>query len=149
MLKKLRSICIFLAILLCLYAYFHVDGSEIEGVKDISEDCTVTIAKYPWMEWENRTEYVLDGSQIQSLKALLMESSFTRNPTAIVTGNFQMKYYITVEYAASTPPLILDCTDNKYILVTNDSDQFSGKFLNVNNPSWQKSLEELLQASAP
>ena len=148
MLKRMRGISLFLVVLLGLYSYFHVSGSEIQGVRDITEGCTVSVAHCPWMEWDNGTEYVLDGSQIQGLRELLMDSSFTRNPAAFVTGQFSEEYRIMVEFDDSRHPLIIYCIDDKYVTVLNDSDQFGGKHLNINNPNWKKALDELLHTPA-
>ncbi|HOJ80194.1 MAG TPA: hypothetical protein PK767_07615 [Clostridiales bacterium] len=56
------------------YSWFNVRGDEIKGVSQISSDCTVTIK----VGDEDEKEYILTGDQIEMLRTLILESTFTK-----------------------------------------------------------------------
>lgn len=129
---------------LLLYRFSHVSGREIGSVMDISDACAVTISQYELGEWDKRTDYVLDAGQIQRLKTLLLESSFTRDLAATVWFHDRSQYDIRIEFDSGADPLLIHCIGNEYIQVTN---QFDGKHLSINNKDWKATLDGILASS--
>ena len=124
-----------------LYRFSPVAGREIGSVLDISDACTVTVSKYELGEWEKRTDYVLNTAQIQQFKALLLESSFTRELASTVWFHDRSQYDIRIEFGNGADPLLIHCIGNEYIQVTN---QFGGKHLAIHNRGWQSTLEGII-----
>ena len=122
-------------------SYFHVPGSEIAGVSEISDSCTVTVAKYQVLEYEDRVEYTLNAEQIQQLKKLILESDFTRVLASTVYSEERDMYDIRIDFNDGQRFLAIHCFANEYITVT---DQFDGKHLKINNPDWEVELESIL-----
>ncbi len=130
---------------LLLYSFSHVSGREIGSVMDISDACVVTVSRYELGEWEKRTDYILDADQIQQLKTLLLESSFTRELASVVWFRDRSQYDIRVEFSNGKDPLLIHCIGNEYIQVTN---QFDGKHLTINNKGWKAALDGIIAQSA-
>lgn len=141
--KKMIPIGILVIIGIWIYSYFHVSGREIEYVKNISDDaCTVTIIRYQHMEYEQRKEYVLDAAQIEQLKKLILESSFTRYSfNSGVTFRDRDMYDIRVVFNNRQDFIGIHCIGNEYISLT---DQFDGCHLKNKNPNWKASLEKII-----
>jgi len=132
------------AIALCLWllwSFFHVRGSEIDLASDISDSCTVTVSAYELLDWENRTECVLNTEQTQDLKELILSSSFTRQLKSVVYNFDPNLYDIQIDFNNGQDFLSIHCLGNDYISVTN---QFGGKHLKINNEAWVETLEEIL-----
>lgn len=148
--KKNYGTMIFIGILLIgaalLYSYFHVAGREIEYVENMSADtCTVTVTRYQHMEYEQRKEYQLDAAQIEQLKELILESSFTRYSfNSGVTFRDRDMYDIRVVFNNHQDFLDIHCIGNQYISLT---DQFDGWHLKIKNPDWKSSLEQIIQSA--
>ncbi len=139
----ISMVAIFL-IVSCIYSYFHVTGSEIDGVSDISSICSVTITKRYHLD-EDKQEYILNAEQIEMLKTLLLNSSFTRDLSSVVHFDDKDMYIIQIDYNNQQDFLTIDCIGNEYISVTN---QFSGKHLKINNSDWKDSLENIIALSS-
>ena len=117
---------------------------EYNDVKNISDTCTVTIIKYQHMEYNERSEYVLDAGQIEQLKELILESSFTRDLSNWITFNDRDIYDIQVDFNNRQDFISIHCIGNEYISVIN---QFDDKHLRINNPNWKESLEEIIKSA--
>lgn len=145
--KRDKIIAAGIAVIICvisMYSFFHVAGQEINGVKNISDTCTVTIIRYQHMEYDERNEYVLDAGQIEQLKKLILESSFTRDLSYVVTFNDRDMYDIQIDFNDHQNFISIHCIGNEYISVIN---QFNGKHLRINNPNWKESLEEIIKST--
>lgn len=147
--KKNYGTMIFIGILVIgaflLYSYFHVAGREIEYVENMSADsCTVTVIRYQHMEYAQGKEYVLDAAQIEQLKKLILDSSFTRDLAGMVTFKDRDRYDIRVIFHNRQDAVLIDCIGNEYITVCN---QFDGKHLKIKNPHWKASLEEIISGA--
>ena len=127
-----------------LYDYFHVTGKEIPAALEISDFCTVTIAKYRLLEYNDRVEYTLDPDQTMKLRELILDSSFTRELASTVSFHDRDQYDIRIFWDDGTQPLILHSLGGEYLTVTN---AFDGKHLKIENPSWKATLEEILADS--
>lgn len=141
--KKYGIIAAVVIVVICavfIFSYFHVAGREIDGVENISDTCTVTVIKYPHLEYEKRTEYVLDAEQILKLKELISDSSFTRVLSDGVTFKDQDMYDIEVDFG-NQQELFIHCIGNEYISVI---DQFNDKHLKINNSGWQEALDAII-----
>ena len=143
---KRKAVCAGLLLALCicavlLYSFFHVGGQEIGLAEQISGGCTVTVAKYRLLEWEDREEYVLNQEQIGRLRELILKSSFTRTIGKSVTIDSRDMYDITVDFGNGQDFLSIHCIGGEYISVTN---QFGGHHLKIKNDGWQQSLEEII-----
>ncbi|HEY8421847.1 MAG TPA: hypothetical protein VIL05_08940 [Thermoclostridium sp.] len=123
------------------YSWFNVRGDEIKGVSQISSDCTVTIK----VGDEDEKEYILTGDQIEMLRTLILESTFTKSLSYIVTypaGTGQ--YTILIDWNNQQDFLHIYSAGNEYISIP---DQFGGKHLKINNSQWEKALKEIIALS--
>ena len=133
------------ALALSTYAYFRVDGTEIAGVAEISDSCTVTLITYQHMEYGDRKEYVLSSLEIEILKNLLLNSTFTRSLEKVRYIKDYDHYEIRIDFNDGQNYLSFRGTGNESITVTN---QFDGNFLLINNPQWEDTLILLAQSAS-
>jgi len=123
------------------YSWFNVRGDEVKGVSEISSDCTVTIK----VGDEDEKEYVLTGDQIEMLRTLILESTFTKTLSHIVTypaGTEQ--YAILIDWNNRQDFLHIYSAGNEYISIP---DQFGGRHLKINNPRRENGLKEIIALS--
>ena len=141
--KFIKPLCIIILLIaiVSVYSWFHVRGSEIECAEEISDSCTVTIRAYQHMEYENRTEYILDSAQIQELKTLILESSFTKVLSSMVIFEDQDHYDILIDFNNGQDFISISNIGSEYITVSN---QFDGRHLKINNPEWKDTLNGIL-----
>ena len=67
-----------LAVIALIFS-IRVSGREINGISEMTDtNCTVTITTYQHMEWDDRVEHTLTPEQILELRALILDSTFTR-----------------------------------------------------------------------
>jgi len=79
------------------YNYFNVKGNEIKKVSEISPECSVSIVKsYHLVEGEQN--YTLDSEQIDRLKSLISNSSFTRVLSSTVRFYDKDIYTIKIDF---------------------------------------------------
>lgn len=145
--KKHIIIIAVIIVMVCaisIFCYFHVAGRQIDNIKSISDACTVMIIKYQHMEYDKRNEYVLDAGQIDQLKELIIESSFTRELSNMITLNNRDIYDIQIDFNNYEDFISIHCIGNEYITVTN---QFNGMFLKINNRNWKATLEKIIQSA--
>lgn len=144
--KEALALALMALCMLLLYGYFYVDGKEIQGVEQMDESCTVTIKKYRHMLYEDRVEYILDEDGIARLKALVLDSHFTRNLAGLVTFEAEDMYDILVDFNDGHTFLALHCIGNEWVTVSN---QFDGKHLKINNRAWTDGLEAIIATAQP
>ncbi len=139
---KKRGKIILAAVLIIIgvlsYSWFNVRGEEIKGVSEITSDCTVTIK----VGDEGEKEYILTGAQIEMLRTLILESTFTRTLSHIVTYPAGTeKYTILIDWNNRNDFLHIYSAGNEYISIP---DQFGGKHLKINNPQWETALKGII-----
>lgn len=140
-LKKYWGLIVLAAIALLMASYFHIRGSDIAGVSDITDSCTVTVEKYHHLEHINRVEYTLNAEQIRQVKSLLLNSNFTRVLSSYVQFYDKDMYDIFINFHDGQRYISIHCIGNEYISIT---DQFDGKHLKIKNPDWKATLEAIL-----
>lgn len=129
---------------IALISYIRVSGREIDGISEMTDtNCTVTITTYQHMERDDRVEHELGPEQILELKALILDSTFTRGflrdlvyfqdrDTYEIVINFNQKKYVVIESLG-----------NEYISV-----RFSDMgFLKIHNKNWKAALNGLIEAN--
>lgn len=142
-LKKILPTVIVAVAALVAVSLFRVGGGQIEGVADMSDSCIVTVEKYENLKYDERTTYSLTGDQIYQLRAMILQTSFSR-AGGTVTFEDQDMYDIEVVFPETQTVLRIHCIGNEYLSVT---DQFDGKHLQNNNPNWKTELEEILASA--
>ncbi len=141
-----------IAVLLCTWAYLHVDGREIRCMDAVSEAYTAAVTKYNRLT-NQETELTLSGDQVLKLKALIQESSFTRRvfTNKPYTGADAACHY-TIVLELYDPQghqldfIHLDCIGGQGMIL---SAPYSGTSLNLNirNPHWREALDAILTES--
>lgn len=142
--KKVIAVIVLIIMGIILYSWFHVSGKEIKGVYEISEDCTVLI-KVMDSTIRGDVQYNLNAIQIEMLKTLILNSSFTqRLSSRIDYPSKTQRYLITIDWNNGNDFLSIYSMGNKYITLI---EQFNGRFLKINNPDWEKELKEIIWIS--
>lgn len=141
---KYFVVLILVILILLIGSFFLVRGSEISGVSDMTGTCTVTVTKYSHMDLENKTEYTLDAEQIQQLKTLILDSSFTRVLSSAVSFHDRDQYDILIDFNNQQDSVMIHCIGNEYVQI---SGQFGGNHLKINNSEWKATLEAIISAS--
>ena len=157
--KKVIAVIVLIIMGIILYSWFNVSGKEIKGVYEISEDCTVQIEVMEAGIKGTEVKYNLNSIQIEMLKTLILNSSFTQrlSPSITVPNNTQ-RYWITIDWHNvsnendETDFLHIESMGNKYIRIMGKiNGKFfeinNGKFLKMNNPDWEKELKEIIWIS--
>lgn len=139
---KIFAAAICIMSVLGIYAFFHVSGGEIQGAKEISSDCKVTIEAFPFLKEEEKTTIVLNSDNIQKLKTLILESHFQRRLQHMVRVNDRDCFRIRVDYPDEREPLKMDCIGNEYVLITK---QFGGHHLKVKNSRWKETITQIMR----
>ena len=128
-----------------VYSYFHVSGAEIDGVADIGPDCTVT-AEQSLAVWGTILgQYTLTPEGADALRELLLNSSFTRVLSNMITFQDHRQYELRVSFPDGRDPLIICVLGGEFLSVVN---QFDGKHLKINDPDFPERLEKLLSTPA-
>jgi len=139
--NRSKIIIVFILIIvigIITYSWFNVRGREIDGVLEISSDCLVRIKVGNGVE----REYILNDRQIDMLRTLILESSFTKIISYIVTYPPETEHYtILIDWNNKKDFLNIYSIGGKYISIPN---QFNGMFLKINNPQWETSLKEII-----
>lgn len=141
---KLKKLIFPIILILCIVIaclYIHVSGSEIEHVSDINEYCSVTLSRYENLKWEHRTEVVLDADEAETLKNILLNSSFTRTFGSYVRFYDEDMFDIIIDFGDGQRHITMTVLGNEYIVI---SDQFGGHHLKIRNDDFKKSLNELI-----
>lgn len=136
-----------LVLILCvisLISYIRVSGREIDGVSEMTDtNCTVTITTYQHMEWDDAVEHELGPEQILELKALILDSTFTRGLRRnVVSVDDRDRYEIVVNFDQSRYVRIRSL-GNEYIDITGDD----AGFLKIHNKDWKAVLNGLIEAN--
>lgn len=128
-----------------VYSYFHVSGSEIDGVADIGPDCTVTVEKSLAVYSTKLGSYTLTPEGMDALRELLLDSSFTRELSNVVRVDDYDQYDLRIEFPDGRDPLIATVLEGKFLSAVN---RFDGKHLKINTPDFKERLEEILNTPA-
>ena len=143
-LKRVLPTLVVAIVALVAVSLFRVGGGQIEGVADMNDTCIVTVEKYENLHYEDRVTYTLTGDQIYQLRAMILQSAFSK-AGGTVTFEDQDMYDIQVVFPETQQVLQIHCIGNEYISVT---DQFDGKHLKIDNPDWKTELETILALCA-
>lgn len=134
--------------LLAVFSYFHVDGKEIAGVTTIDKTCEAGIIRHDLLNDAAPQEYVLEAPQIEQLKQLLLESSFTRRLRFMDNSSHaKVSYSIYIFFNERQDVLLLDCLGGDFMLVSCSFDGKDPYDLKINNKDWQAALENILQSA--
>ena len=142
-LKKILATVIVAVVALIAVSLFRVGGGQIEGVADMNDTCIVTVEKYEHMNHEDKVTYTLTGDRIYELRALLLQSSFTK-AGGTVTFEDQDMYDIEVVFPETKELLRIHCIGNEYISVL---EQFDGKHLKNDTDGFEEALLDILSRS--
>ena len=132
-------------LVLFVYSYFHVSGSEIDGAADIGPDCTVTVEKSLAVYSTKLGSYTLTPEGMDALRELLLGSSFTRELSNVVRVDDHDQYDLRIEFPDGRDPLIATVLGGKFLSAVN---RFDGKHLKINTADFKERLEEILTAPA-
>lgn len=128
-----------------VYSYFHVSGSEIDGVADIGPGCTVTVEKSFAVYSTKLGSYTLTLEGTDALRELLLDSSFTRELSYVMQLHDHDQYDLRIEFPDGHDPLIIEVLGGEYLSVVN---RFDGKHLKINTADFKERLEEILNTPA-
>ncbi|GEM_PF-3191316 len=128
------------AIILELYSYIHVSGTQIAGASEIST-AAVTVEKVDAADSSKNQTWTLDSEQKTNLQKLVMATGFKRTGKTELKDLGGQQYVIKVDFGTAKEPLVITSYGSEYASVAN---QFSGKFLTILNYNWQDQLESIL-----
>jgi len=133
-----------MVMVLCVFSYYLVAGSEIEDLADVDETCTVTVDRYKHMEHENRQTVTLEGEEQEALKALLLDSSFVRPLGRAGTVRFfsDIMYDIRIDFNDGQRHISISVIGNEYLSVTT---QYS--HLKIRDKEFPQKLDAILEAA--
>ena len=131
---------------IALVSYIRVGGREIDGISEMTDtNCTVTITTYQHMEWDDRVEHELGPEQILELKALILDSTFTRGLFRdAVTFDDRDMYDIVVNYNKKKY-VSIHSIGNEYISISGEIWGSDVGFLKIHNKNWKAALNELIE----
>ena len=149
--KKILPFIIIVLAVVVIYSFFHIDGREIKNIKKLSSDCRVSVIVDDTYGHGNRQEYELNAKQIEGLKNLLMNNSYTRRLSSTIIGQLPEKdYQILADWDKDGMPqmlLYIKIYGNEYI---NFSEQFNyfrhNIYHKIKNPDFEKELISILEA---
>ena len=131
-----------LAVIALIFS-IRVGGREINGISEMTDtNCTVTITIYQHMEWDDRVEYELGPEQILELKALVLESTFTRGLRRGVVPVDDLDRYDIVVVFDQGESVRITSLGNQYIDIGDDAG-----FLKIHNRNWKTALNDLVAAN--
>ena len=129
---------------IALISYIRVSGREIDGIPEMTDsNCTVSITTYQHMEWDGRVEHELGPEQILELKALVLDSTFTRGlfRSGVTFDDLDM-YDIVVNFNKKKY-VAIHSIGNEYIDIAGDD----AGFLKIHNKNWKAALNGLIEAN--
>lgn len=130
---------------IALISYIRVSGREIDGISEMTDtNCTVSITTYRHMEWDDRVEHELGPEQILALKALILDSTFTRGlfRSGVTVDDLDM-YDIEVDFDQKKH-IVIHSIGNEYISIITADD---AGFLKIHNKDWKAALNGLIEAN--
>lgn len=147
--KALTVLCVLALVLVIGFPYFHVGSKEIASFGAINENCEVEIVRHDSLDNPAFRTYALEGPQIEQLKRLLMDSSFTRRLNFLNKISYEtVSYSIYIYFDERQEVLYLSCWGRDLMFI---SSSFEGKDhynnLKMNNKHWKAALEEILQSA--
>ena len=146
--KRRLVIASVLLIILLLFCFFHVRGSELTGIASISEEYTATVMKQPASLTEKEVQYSFNDRQITAMRDLFLETTFTRRLSSgfSYTGP-KDEYVITLELTGADGKQLdffhIFCVGNQYCQISAPYHNLNLN-LNIHDPNWQDALERIL-----
>ncbi len=142
--KKLLPFVVVLALVAFAYSFFHIDGREIKLANKLAEAKSVTIIVMNTQNNEN-VEYDLNKEQIEKIKTIILENSYTRRISKTIIGELPDKRYTifaTWDDAAERP-LHISLLGGEYIHVLGD---FGSRYHKIKNTDFEKELISILDS---
>lgn len=142
-LKKIIPIIVVAVIFGFIYSFFHISGREIRNVNRLSDECSVTVTVNDNGGRGEIQEYNLEASQIELLKNLLKENSYTRRLSSTITGVLPDKAYTILAdwHDNGKTYLYIRILGSEYI----EFEQFGGHFQKIKNPNFETELISILE----
>lgn len=141
-LKKVLPFVIVVVVIASIYSFFHISGSEIRNIKRLPDNCSVEVSIRSDKN-DDIIKYDLSADQIETLKNLLMDNSYTRRLSNTIIGVLPDKRYtIFVNWHDSiTKPIHITIMGNEYISILG---QFGSHYHKINNVNFEKELIDIL-----
>ena len=141
-LKKVLPFVIVVVVIASIYSFFHISGSEIRNIKRLPDNCSVEVSIRSDKN-DDVIKYDLSADQIETLKNLLMDNSYTRRLSNTIIGVLPDKRYtIFVNWHDSiTKPIHITIMGNEYISILG---QFGSHYHKINNVNFEKELIDIL-----
>ncbi len=155
-LKATIFIVVVCVIIGAVFFYFRVPGRSLWGISDMSAECTVTLRNYNHDDLSTYDEYILDETQIEMVKLLIIDTTFRRITSSYIYYNSIDKYYyeIIVEYNNSQQDLLrIETFGNKnesYLTlhhVNSTAEQFDDLKLRITTNDWKSAMDEIIALS--
>ncbi len=140
--KKLLPVIIILAVIVFTYSFFHISGGEIRFIDKLSEAKTVTVMVID-RESDKKTELNLNREQIEHLKKLIEENSYTRRISSTIIGVLPDKRYTILANWNDNGQkhLHISLMGGEYIQVLGE---FGSHYHKIKNPDFEKELISIL-----
>ncbi len=137
--KKLLPFVILIAVALMVFDFFHVTGSEIRNVKKLTEASYVDVG-----EGSLSIVNKLNEEQVEALKELLLETTFTRKIRKTIIGPLpECRYSILADWNdGGKTNLYIHLIGGEYAQV---GGQFGDAFLKIKNPEFEYKLIEIME----
>lgn len=141
-LKRVLPFIIVAVVIVSVYSFFHISGTEIKNIKKLPNNCSVEVSIRSDKS-EEVLEYTLNHNQKEAIKNLLMTNSYTRRLSNTIIGVLPDKTYIIfVHWIDSfTKPIYIRIMGNEYISI---SGQFGSHYHKINNANFEKELIDIL-----
>lgn len=137
--KKLLPFVILIAVALMAFDFFHITGSEIRNVKKLTEASYVDVG-----EGSLSIVNKLNEEQVEALKELLLETTFTRRLSRTIIGPLpERRYSILADWNdGGKTNLYIHLIGGEYAQV---GGQFGDVFLKIKNPEFEYKLIEIME----
>lgn len=132
------------AIILELYSYVHISGTQIAGASEIGT-AAVTVEKVDSADSSKNQTWTLDSDQKADLQKLVLATTFKRTGKTELKDLGGQQYIIKADFGTAKEPLVITSYGSEY---ANAANQFGGKFLQILNFNWQDKMESILSKSS-
>lgn len=146
--KALAAVLLVVLVLFAGFSYFHVSGKEIASAAAINDDCEVRIVRHDMLASPSFREYSIEGQQIEQLKQLILNSSFSRRLKFLNTNSHDsISYNISIYFHDRQEYLQLNCTGGDFMLVSSSFEEKDHYDLKISSKEWKASLENILESA--
>lgn len=139
--KKLLPVIVILAAIIFTYSFFHIDGREIKFLDKLPEAETVHVIIMNDGSNEE-AEFDLSRKQIEKLKNLIEQNSYTRRISSTIIGVLPEKRYTFLANWDDNGQkhLYISLLGGEYINVLGE---FGGHYHKIKNPDFEKELNAI------